>query len=55
LHRRLAIFADAAEIDRERAVRWTQARAAMSACRGRTVDDADWEAQFREQTAELLA
>ncbi|WP_020577898.1 aminoglycoside phosphotransferase family protein [Actinopolymorpha alba] len=55
LHRRLAIFADAAEIDRERAVRWTQARAAMSACRGRAVDDADWEAQFREQTAELLA
>ncbi len=55
LHRRLAIFADAAEIDRERAVRWTQARAAMSACRGPSVDDADGEADFREQTAELLA
>jgi streptomycin 6-kinase len=54
LRRRLAIFADAAEIERERAVRWAQARAAVGSCRGRTVDDAAWEVQFREQVAELL-
>jgi streptomycin 6-kinase len=53
--RRLAIFADAAEIDRERAVRWAQVRATMSACRGRSVDDNDGEVQLRVQTAELLA
>lgn len=55
LHRRLAIFADAAEIERERAVRWAQARAAIGASRGPTVDDAAWEVQFREHAAELLA
>jgi streptomycin 6-kinase len=54
LRHRLAIFADAAEIERERAVRWAQARAAVGACRGRTVDDATWEVEFREQAAELL-
>lgn len=55
LRRRLAIFADAAQIDRAQAVRWAQARATVGACRGRTADDTAWEAQFREQAAELLA
>lgn len=32
LHRRLAIFAEAAELDRDRVVRWTQARALLHAC-----------------------
>jgi streptomycin 6-kinase len=54
LRRRLAIFADAAGVERDGVVRWAQARAAVGACRGRTVDDAAWEVEFREQVAELL-
>jgi streptomycin 6-kinase len=55
LRRRLAIFADAAEIERERAIRWTQAKTAMGACRGREVGEAAWVAPFLVHIAETLA
>ncbi|MGH3490159.1 MAG: aminoglycoside phosphotransferase family protein [Actinopolymorphaceae bacterium] len=55
LRRRLAIFADAAEIERERAVRWVQARTVMGVRRGREHGDASWVLPFLVQTAELLA
>ncbi|WP_040422823.1 aminoglycoside phosphotransferase family protein [Actinopolymorpha alba] len=55
LRRRLAIFADAAEIERERATRWVQARTAIGACRGREPGEAAWVIPFLEQIAETLA
>jgi streptomycin 6-kinase len=55
LRRRLAIFADAAEIDRERAIRWAQVQAAMGAHRSRKSGKAAWIIQGNEQIAELLA
>jgi streptomycin 6-kinase len=55
LRRRLAIFADAAEIDRERAVRWAQAQAAMGAHHSRLAGKPAWIIQGHEQIAELLA
>ncbi|MFD7778833.1 aminoglycoside phosphotransferase family protein [Streptomyces sp. NPDC059753] len=54
LVRRLAIFADAAEIDRERARRWAQARAVMDAHWGREHGDPVWLIQFTDAIAELL-
>jgi streptomycin 6-kinase len=55
LRRRLAIFADAAEIERERAVRWLQLDVAMGASRGREPGEAAWVSQFLAQVAEILA
>ncbi len=55
LRRRLAIFADAAEIERERAIRWAQADAASWALRGRERGDATWMVQAYELVAELLS
>ncbi|MEQ4207943.1 aminoglycoside phosphotransferase family protein [Actinopolymorpha sp. B9G3] len=55
VRRRLSIFADAAEIDRERATRWAQTDAAMAALSGRKGGHPDWRVQACEQVAELLA
>jgi streptomycin 6-kinase len=55
LRRRLAIFADAAEIDRERATRWLQVDAAMGACRGLEYGEAAWVIPFLVYIAETLA
>lgn len=55
LRRRLAIFADAAEIDRERATRWLQVDAAMGACRGLEYGEAAWVVSFLVHIAEMLA
>jgi streptomycin 6-kinase len=55
LRRRLAIFTDAAEIDRERAIRWLQVDAAMGACRGLEYGEDAWVASFLVHVAELLA
>jgi len=55
LRRRLAIFADAAEIERERAVRWLQLDAAMAASRGREPGEEAWVIQFLAYVAETLA
>lgn len=54
LLRRLAIFADAAEIDRERVRRWAQARAVMDAHWGREHGDPAWLIRFTDAIAELL-
>ena len=53
--RRLAIFADAAEIERERATRWAQVAYAMGACRGREPGEPEWFHPLLLQLAELLA
>jgi streptomycin 6-kinase len=55
LRRRLAIFADAAEIERERAIRWAQVRAATGAHKSRRAGKPAWIIQGHEQIAELLA
>ena len=55
LRRRLAVFADAAAVERERAVRWAQASAAMGACRGREPGEAAWVFPFVVRIAETLA
>jgi streptomycin 6-kinase len=54
IRRRLAIFADAAEIDRERVHRWVQARAVMAAHWGRVHTDPAWLIHITDQIAELL-
>ncbi|MFH9355269.1 aminoglycoside phosphotransferase family protein [Kitasatospora sp. NPDC017646] len=54
LLRRLAIFADAAEMDGERARRWVQARAVMAAHWGREYGDPAWLIQVTDRIAELL-
>ncbi|MEU5896762.1 MULTISPECIES: aminoglycoside phosphotransferase family protein [unclassified Streptomyces] len=54
LLRRLTIFADAAELDRERVRRWTQARAVMEAYWGRDHGDPAWLIQASDQIAESL-
>jgi streptomycin 6-kinase len=51
----LAIFADAAEIDPERARRWTQARAVTAAFWGRRHDDPHWLVQANDLIAKQLA
>lgn len=55
LLRRLTIFADAAEIERERAIRWAQLDSMMGADHARKVHDADWIVEFHDQVTELLA
>ncbi|WP_026257667.1 aminoglycoside phosphotransferase family protein [Actinopolymorpha alba] len=55
LRGRLAIFADATEIDRERAIRWAQAQAAMGAHHSREAGKPAWIIRGHEQIAELLA
>ncbi|MFE6163512.1 aminoglycoside phosphotransferase family protein [Streptomyces sp. NPDC056486] len=53
--RRLAVFSDAAEIDPERARRWTQARAVTMAYWGRLHGDAQWRILAADGLAEALA
>ncbi|HEX3815115.1 MAG TPA: aminoglycoside phosphotransferase family protein [Mycobacteriales bacterium] len=55
LRRRLAIFADAAEIERERAIRWAQANAVMGAHHNRQAGAPAWVIKLLEQIAEMLA
>jgi len=55
LRRRLSIFADAAEIDRRRAVRWLQLDAAMGSSRGRDCGEPAWVIQFLAHLAHSLA
>ena len=55
LRRRLAIFADAAEIDRERAIRWAQLQAATRAHHSRKASKPAWLIQGLDQAAEMLA
>jgi streptomycin 6-kinase len=55
VRRRLAIFAEAAEIDRERVIRWAQVRAAMGAQQARRKGKPAWQIRANEQIAELLA
>ncbi|WP_431892710.1 aminoglycoside phosphotransferase family protein [Nonomuraea sp. bgisy101] len=52
--RRLDLFADAAEVDRERARRWTQARAVTAAHWGRLHGDPEWVVMATEHLAGLL-
>ncbi|HET6861262.1 MAG TPA: aminoglycoside phosphotransferase family protein [Streptomyces sp.] len=54
LLRRLAIFADAADLDRERVRRWVQARAVMASHWGREHGDPAWLIQLTDRVAELL-
>lgn len=54
LLRRLDIFADAAELDRDRVFRWAQARAVMSAQWGRQNGDPAWLVEITDQIAESL-
>jgi len=57
LLRRLAIFADAAELDRERVIRWTQAHALLYACHKRTMPGKarDGTVHLAERVATVLA
>jgi streptomycin 6-kinase len=55
VRRRLAIFADAAEVERERVIRWAQADAAMGALRSRKRGDEAWLTNAYERVAEALA
>lgn len=52
--RRLAVFADAAEVDRERAARWAQARAVTAAHWGLRHGDPAWVIKATEALAEAL-
>ncbi|MFC8131928.1 aminoglycoside phosphotransferase family protein [Streptomyces sp. NPDC057302] len=52
--RRLAVFADAAEVDRERARRWAQARAVTAAHWGLRHGDPAWLVKATEALAEAL-
>lgn len=54
LLRRLAVFADAAELDLERVRRWAQARAVTAAHWGRACGDPAWLIQATDRVAELL-
>lgn len=55
LRRRLAIFADAAEIDPERAVRWVQLDAAMGISRRSDSGEQAWVIQLLAHLAHSLA
>lgn len=55
VRRRLAIFADAAEIERDRAIRWAQAQAATGAHQSRMAGKPAWIIQGFDQAAEILA
>ncbi|MFJ5610831.1 aminoglycoside phosphotransferase family protein [Streptomyces sp. NPDC093221] len=54
LLRRVAVFADAAGIDRERARRWAQYRAVTAAVWGRRHSDPDWVVRATDVLADLL-
>jgi streptomycin 6-kinase len=54
LLRCMAIFADAAEIDHDRARRWAQVRALTAAFWGREHGDPHWLIQANDQVAEQL-
>ncbi|GAA5027862.1 aminoglycoside phosphotransferase family protein [Actinopolymorpha pittospori] len=54
LRRRLAIFAEAAELDRDRVVRWAQAHALLHACWDRRMPGPPRTAQVAEQVATVL-
>lgn len=54
LLRRLAVFADAAGVDRERARRWAQSRAVTAALWGRRHGDPAWVVASADAVAELL-
>lgn len=54
LLRRLDIFSEAAELERERVSRWAQARAVMSAQWGRQNGDPGWLVDITDQIAEAL-
>ena len=55
VRRRLAIFADAAEIERERAVLWLQLDAALGVSRGTNPGDEAWVIQVLARLADTLA
>ncbi|MES4901268.1 MULTISPECIES: aminoglycoside phosphotransferase family protein [unclassified Streptomyces] len=55
LLRRLAIFADAAGADPDRARRWAQARAVTDSLRGRRLGDPAWVIQLNDRIAGLLS
>ena len=55
LRRRLEIFADGAELDRETVVRWTQLRTAIGAHHCRRSGAPDWEIAALEKVTDLLA
>jgi hypothetical protein len=55
LPRRLAIFADAAELDRDRVVRWAQTYALLYACWKRRSSGRGWIIQLAERVAPVLA
>lgn len=54
LVRRVAIFADAAQIDRERTLRWLQARVVSGAHHSRRFDRPKWIVQAYDRIAEAL-
>ncbi|MFI0739650.1 aminoglycoside phosphotransferase family protein [Streptomyces sp. NPDC021100] len=54
LLRRLAVFAEAAELDRERTVRWTQLRCVQAALWGRDHGDPEWLVGMYDHVAGLL-
>ena len=55
LPRRLTIFAEAADLDRDRVVRWTQAHALLHACWDRRFSASPRAAEFAERVATVLA
>ena len=55
LLRRLSIFADAAEVDRERAIRWAQLDSMIGAYYSRKYHAAAWIIHAHDQVTELLA
>ena len=55
LRRRLAIFAEAAELDRDRVVRWAQARALLHACWKRRAGGPLRTVELAERAATVLA
>ncbi|MFD2083193.1 streptomycin 6-kinase/streptomycin 6-kinase [Actinopolymorpha cephalotaxi] len=54
LRRRLAIFADAAELERERVIRWAQAHSLLHACWARNASDPEGTAALAERVAAVL-
>ncbi|GAA2758868.1 aminoglycoside phosphotransferase family protein [Actinopolymorpha rutila] len=54
LRRRLKIFADAAELDRERVIRWVQAHTLLHACWARNASDPEGTAALAERVATAL-
>jgi streptomycin 6-kinase len=54
LLRRIAIFAEAAGLDRDRARCWTQARAVVAAAWGHRHGDPDWLIEVHDRVAQAL-